>query len=379
MPTGVTVSQKGRIFVNYPYWSDDIIFTVAELKDGREVPFPSSVVNWKVGPSSWNQSHQAEYFVSVQAVVIDPHDNLWILDTGRPVVNGTMLDATYGGPKLVCVDLKNDTIIKTIVFPMNDTIFPKSYLNDVRFDLRILTEGVAYITDSSDEGYTGIVVVDLDSGESWRRLHMHSSTRPTPRFVPSVAGLPIRLQPEPSKPPGYITTGSDGITLSADGLRLFYCPLASRRLFSIDARIMAAPNANDNNTILTVTAHGEKGGTSDGLESDDQGNIYISNQDQNAIFRGRYQNNTLIIEPFVRDPRIQWADTLSVGFDHRLYFTSNQLHLQAKYWGGRDLRKPPYALYSVPLEHNVGRVNLTCVSTGLVECTGSMRQRQCRC
>ena len=29
MPTGVTVSQKGRIFVNFPKWGDDVSFTVA--------------------------------------------------------------------------------------------------------------------------------------------------------------------------------------------------------------------------------------------------------------------------------------------------------------------------------------------------------------
>ena len=34
MPTGVTVSRDGRIFVNYPKWGDDVQFTVAELRDG---------------------------------------------------------------------------------------------------------------------------------------------------------------------------------------------------------------------------------------------------------------------------------------------------------------------------------------------------------
>ena len=41
MPTGVTVSETGRIFVNYPRWGDVVPFTVAELKDGKAVPYPS--------------------------------------------------------------------------------------------------------------------------------------------------------------------------------------------------------------------------------------------------------------------------------------------------------------------------------------------------
>ena len=30
MPTGVTVSHQGRIFVNFPKWGDEVAFTVAE-------------------------------------------------------------------------------------------------------------------------------------------------------------------------------------------------------------------------------------------------------------------------------------------------------------------------------------------------------------
>lgn len=45
MPTGVTVSGKGRIFVNFPRWGDDVEFTVAELVDGKAEPFPSAEFN----------------------------------------------------------------------------------------------------------------------------------------------------------------------------------------------------------------------------------------------------------------------------------------------------------------------------------------------
>lgn len=40
MPTGVTVSHEGRIFVNFPEWGDDVDATVAELRDDRPVPYP---------------------------------------------------------------------------------------------------------------------------------------------------------------------------------------------------------------------------------------------------------------------------------------------------------------------------------------------------
>ena len=43
--TGVAVSREGRVFVNYPRWSDDVPLSVAELKDGEPVAFPSAEWN----------------------------------------------------------------------------------------------------------------------------------------------------------------------------------------------------------------------------------------------------------------------------------------------------------------------------------------------
>ena len=45
MPTGVSVSHRGRIFVNFPKWGDDVPATVVELRDGREVPYPDQAWN----------------------------------------------------------------------------------------------------------------------------------------------------------------------------------------------------------------------------------------------------------------------------------------------------------------------------------------------
>ena len=45
MPTGVTVSHKGRIFVNFPKWGDDVKFTVAEILDGEAVAYPDESIN----------------------------------------------------------------------------------------------------------------------------------------------------------------------------------------------------------------------------------------------------------------------------------------------------------------------------------------------
>lgn len=136
MPTGVTVSQNGRIFVNFPRWGDKVDYTVAEVKNGRTIAYPNAQINRP------NYNKPAESLISVQSVVIDPQDRLWILDTGRIKFGST----SYGGPKLIGVELKQNRIFKKILFPQD--VVKTTYLNDIRFDLRRGKAGMALITDS---------------------------------------------------------------------------------------------------------------------------------------------------------------------------------------------------------------------------------------
>lgn len=335
MPTGVTVSERGRIFVNFPRWGDKVDFTVAEVKNGQTVAYPHAQINRP------NPSNQSESLVSVQSVVVDPRDRLWILDTGSIKFGPT----SYGGPKLIGVDLKQNRIFKKILFPQAVAL-KTTYLNDIRFDLRRGKAGMAFITDSSDQGPNGIVVVDLDSGRSWRKLNDHPSTKAVPNFLPSVEGQPL-MNRKPNQPASSLKLGSDGIAISADGERLFYCPLASRNLYSVSTDALANEQMSDAEVAATVTDHGDKGGGSDGLESDAKNRIYLTNYEHNAIMRRQPSG---MYETLVHDPRVLWPDTLSVATNGYLYFTANQLHRQPNYHNGKDLRQKPYSLFRTKID-----------------------------
>ena len=334
MPTGVTVSQTGRIFVNFPRWGDPVAATVAELVDGQAVPYPNAEV------TALNLADAAETFVSVQSVVVDPDDRLWVLDTSSinfaPVVEG--------GPKLVGIDLSTNEIFKTIRFS-GDVVLPTTYLNDVRFDLRRGEGGVAYITDSSGTGPNGIIVVDLASGTSRRLLNNHPSTRAQKNFLPFVEGRPL-MERVPNEPPKYLALGSDGIALGSDGSRLYYCPLASRRLYSVSTDALLDASLSAAQVAETVRDEGMKP-ASDGLEADAEGRIYATAYEQNAVARLKPNG---FYETVVSNPRILWPDTLSLAGDGYLYFTANQLHRQASYHNGQDLRVKPYSLFRVKVD-----------------------------
>lgn len=332
MPTGVTVSRGGRIFVNFPRWGDRVPYTVAELRGGRAVPYPNPEVN------RYDPARIAECFVSVQSVVVDPKDRLWILDTGSIQFGRT----SSGGPKLIGVDLKTNRIVKKILFPPRVAL-PTSYLNDVRFDLRRGRAGYAFITDSSSKGPNALIVVDLATGQARRRLEDHPSLRAEPRFLPLVEGRMLMNRP-PNAAPSHLSVGVDGIALRGDGKRLFYCPLASRRLYSIEVDALINPDVLEDRLEQLVVDHGEKGGGSDGLEADDRGRIYLTQYEHNAILR-RYPNG--LYETLVRDPRLLWPDTLSLAENGYLYVIANQLHRQPGFHRGYDRREKPYSLFRI--------------------------------
>jgi sugar lactone lactonase YvrE len=332
MPTGVTVSRRGRVFVNFPRWGDDVPFTVAELRDGRPVAYPDAEVNRA------DAADLAGHFQSVQSVVVDPADRLWILDTGSPLFAGS----SYGGPKLVAVDLRTDRIVRKILLP-SDVVPSDSYPNDVRFDLRRGAEGMAFITDSS--GSNGIIVVDLATGAAWRRLAEHSSTLPVDGFLPVIDGEPFMNRPADGEPT-HFEVGSDGIAISADGERLYYCPLSSRRLYSVSVDALADPDTSDTAVAATVVDHGFKP-MADGLESDNRGRIYGGDLEHNAIWR---RNPDGTYDTLARGADLVWVDTLSVASDGHVYAIANQLNRQAGFHEGQDLRRKPYLLVRVPID-----------------------------
>lgn len=328
MPTGVSVSETGRIFICFPKWGDDVKFTVAEIVEDKLQPYPDLQTNL-VNPENITKS-----FISVQSVVADGRGMLWVLDTGAP----NFSEPIIGGAKLVAVDLKTNTIKRVYTFT-EDVVLPTTYLNDVRFDFRVGKAGYAYITDSSSKGPGAIIVVDLENGNAFRRLNGANSTSPDPYFIPKVEGeVLMNRNKDGSTSPFRLA--SDGIAISPDGKVLFFCPLTSRHLFSIQTEALRDRSIPDKDLPYHVEYWGEKG-ASDGMITDIKGTVYAGDYENNSIRKIR-PNGTM--ETIAHDPRILWPDTFSIGPDEYLYVIVNQLHRQARFHYGEDLREKPYSL-----------------------------------
>ena len=332
--TGVAVSREGRIFLSFPRWGDPLKYSVAELRDGRLRAFPEGALQDDSRPP-------AERLVSIQSVVVDADNRLWILDNGT-IDQGEVL---AGGAKLIAVDLATNQVIKTIPFPA-DVATKDTYLNDIRFDLKLGTAGVGFVSDSSAKSGNGIIVVDLATGQSFRRLTGHRSVRPDPEFRMIVEGRPLMEEKVPGERKPFLT-GSDGIAVSADGDRFFYAPLSGRRLYSVDAGVLADHRRSEAEVEATVMDLGDKGTSCDGLETDDQDRLYITSPEFDSILRRRPDGQ---YEGVVHDPRLLWPDSMAISADGYLYFTVNQLERAPRFHGGKDLRKKPWVLFRTPID-----------------------------
>lgn len=92
------------------------------------------------------------------------------------------------------------------------------------------------------------------------------------------------------------------------------------------------------------------------METDTNNFIYHGNMEQNAISFFNPANGT--DQLFVRDPLINWVDTMSVGTDGYLYFTVNQLSFGSGFYPGIDHRVRPFAVFRAKLPGNGTKVLL---------------------
>ncbi len=309
--TGVSVAPDGRIFVNFPRWTEDAPVSVAEvMKDGTTRPYPDAEWNsWRNAKK--NELSPTDHFVCVQSVVADRRGNLWVLDPAAPA-NASIVP---GGPKLVRVDLASNRPAQTIRF--DTTVAPNgSYLNDVRFSPDGRT---AYITDSGGQG--AIVVVDLQAGTARRLLAAHPSVQAEKDVVVHTDGRELR------RPDGRsVEFAVDGIALSADGQYLYYQALTGRTLY----RVATAALRDASLSAAALAARVERVGTTnvaDGLWMTPEGRLYVTAPEDNAV---RVREADGRMTAVVTDPRLRWPDTFSQGPDGAVYVTAS--HIQDMNW-----------------------------------------------
>ncbi|HVW10073.1 MAG TPA: L-dopachrome tautomerase-related protein [Bryobacteraceae bacterium] len=318
--TGVTVSKSGRLFVNFPRWSDKYLNAVVEvMKDGSVKPYPDEAWNrWDKKPESAGRQ-----FVCVQSVVADDQDSLWVVDPAAPM----MATVVPGGPKVVQISLSKNQV--TRVFPFgSDVVKPTSYLNDIRVDTK---RNVAYVTDS---GAGAIIVLDTKSGKAHRMLDGDQSTKPEPGVSITVDSKAVLAAN--GKPPQI---GADSIALSNDGEYLYYKPLTGATVYRVKT---SALRGNGGSSAAGAVEKVAAAFPTDGFWMDSKDTLYLSNINESAVYRMLKGGKP---EKLLNDKRLVWPDTFSQGPHGSIYISASHISDSPQYNHGKSTRTMPYAVF----------------------------------
>ncbi len=308
-PGNIAVSEKGRIFFTFhPEAKPEV--NVVELVGGKPVPYPR------------NMPEELAY-QSVLSVRIDRQGRLWTLDNAN---HGT------GTPRIIGIDLATDRVVHHHDFASSTAGFG-SHLND----FQVSQDGkTIYIADASIfRKNPALVIYDVETKTARRVLEGHESVVPD-EYVPVVQGRKMIVF-------GIfaIRPGVDSIALDRKGEWLYFAPVTDDHMH----RVRRADLDNRTLSAEDLAARVERFALktmSDGITTDTDGNIYLSDADESAIVLLEPSGN---LRTLIKDPRLRWPDGFSFGPDGWLYVTCSSLHEVIMRSPSHVRSKGPYQIY----------------------------------
>lgn len=288
--TGVTVTQEGRIFVNFPRWRTGVENAVAEVVNGKTTTYPNAQWNkWEIG-----QDVNDSVFVAVQSVVAFNND-LYVLDTRSPQFKGVI-----GAPKLFVFDLTTNALKRTYTFP-KESFHKDSYINDLRVDPE---NGSIYLTDS---GHAGLIILNIETGNAKRVLDNNVVTKA------EVDHLTFDGKEWKNK------VNSDGIAINPINKKLYFHALSGYTLYAIDVQtLINGTEAEIEKGVENIA----KTSAPDGMVFDTNGNLYYADLEHNAIMKMDAKG---VISIFIEGDQVRWADTFSI-YNNTLYYTNSRIN-----------------------------------------------------
>lgn len=311
-PGNVAVTPEGRVIVSlHQFYAPEV--RVAELRDGKLVPFPTE--RWARAPGPDGVGLNA-----VLGIRADRDGIVWMLDNGGEV------------PRVVAWDSRADKLHRVIPVPAPATR-PGSLHNDLAVDKG---RGKLYLADVGGDTGPAIVVVDLGTGGSRRVLAGHPST--AAEDAPMViGGREVTLGEGAAAKPARI--GLNPITIDPAEEWVYFGAMHGRTLWRVRAADLADPALSAEELGRRVQRYGDKP-LSDGISVDAAGHVYVTDVVNDAIGvtgpSGRYR-------VYAQDPdRLSWPDGISAGPDGWMYATVNRLHRSAVLNGGKAEAGPPF-------------------------------------
>ena len=309
-PGNIAVSSEGRIFISFHPEAGPGM-KIAELVSGKAFAYPDDLA-------------QEKTFRTPLALRIDQQNRLWVLDYASHGL---------GTPRLTAYDLDSNRQVHTFEFPSGIAGLG-SMLNDFQVDA---AGQKIYIADTSIWAQDqALVIYDTRRKTARRRLQQHASVKNGPYSV-HISGQAFTIL-------GLfkLKFGVDSIALSRDGQWLYYAPLNAGALYRIETAALNNEKISEEDLARRVEKFAEIT-MSDGITTDNAGNIYISDMENAAIHRLGPDRK---LQTLFKDPqKLRWPDGFSFGPGGYLYVTDSALQSVIMTSAAKIRQTRPYYVY----------------------------------
>ncbi|QCP62367.1 SMP-30/gluconolactonase/LRE family protein [Pantoea sp. SO10] len=336
MANQVAITRNNRLFLGLPRYSAEYSTpSLARLaEDGSMQPFPGNSWNdWKPGDDG------SEAFIYLNSVHVFDDDTVWCVDQGS--LSAGIFGEKYSKPapgaqKIVQLDANSGKILRILRF--DDQILPPgSQLNDLRFHGSLM-----YLSDS---GIGGIIIHDLETGKTTRRLSglpvVKASNKAPPAMLAHVKGGKTFHPPN-----------SDMIEITADGKWLYWAA-PTGPLYRVETQLLRDNTLSD----VELAAHVEAvydNNFSGGCAMDSEGNVYFSETVTHNITVWSPKGKTAVL---ISDPRLIRPDGSFISSDRGLYIPVKQ---PVKSTTSEQV----FYIYRVDLPHSIAGIHLGHAVTG---------------
>ena len=340
MANQVAITAGGKLFLGLPRYSAEFPTpSLARLNTaGILQPFPGN------GWNNWQPGNDGtEAFVYLNSVHVFSDETVWCVDQGSlsPGIFGEQYaKPLQGAQKIIQLDANTGDILRVLRF--DKTILPEgAQMNDLRFHGQLM-----YISDS---GLGGIIVHDLDTGETLRRLSgmtiVKASDKAPPAMLAHVKGGKTFHPPN-----------SDMIEITADGKWLYWAA-PTGPLYRIETRFLCESTLSDAEVATHVEAVFDNN-FSGGCAMDSEGNIYFSETATHNITIWSPTGKTAVL---VSDPQLIRPDGSFISLDRKLYIPVKQ-PVKRKNAAGNS--EQVFNIYKVDLPETIAGIRLGQAVTG---------------